>query len=117
MVLVDPAQKLLVGTVAERSVGAHLAIAKLEITGLVYVEAHGPASSNNPLALSITEGGVLSVTAAAPVVCLSTVKVDVSREDTSESGHRGRAVLSFFIGARFIKSNGLLAREVSHIVH
>ena len=97
MVFVGPSEELLMGTIAERCIGAHLAVAELEVSGLIHVKSDGSVSGKDPLALTITEWGVLGMSAAAPIVHLSTVKIDVSWIDTSERGQRGGSVFAFLI--------------------
>ena len=55
--------------------------------------------------------------ASAPVIALASVKVDVSREDSTKSWDARGSVLSFFIGTGFRERNNFLLREVSDIVH
>ena len=40
VLLVDPAEEALMGAIAERSVGAHLAVAELVVTGLGNIEGN-----------------------------------------------------------------------------
>ena len=57
------------------------------------------------------------MTATAPIVDLTTVQVDVRREQTRE-GRQGRgAVLAFLVGAGLIKLDGILNWEVSGVIH
>jgi len=97
VVLVDPSEELLMGTIAERCVGAHLAVAELEVAGLAHIESDRAATGKDPLALTIAEWGVLGVSAAAPIVHLSSVEIDVSWEDTCECRHRRWSVFALFI--------------------
>ena len=68
MVFHDPLHNVLMCSITERSIGAHLAIAKLVIARFRDVERHRPESGDYPLALAITEGTNLRMTAIAPVV-------------------------------------------------
>jgi len=57
------------------------------------------------------------VSATAPIVDLTTVQVDVCREQTRE-GRQGRgAVLAFLVGAGLIKLDGILNWEVGSVIH
>ncbi len=98
MVAGGPSEQVLVSAVAEGSVGRELAVAQLEVAGLAHVKGNRAASCDDPLALPITEGSVLSVAATAPVIDFSTVQVDVSGEKTCESRQGRWAILAFFIG-------------------
>ena len=97
MILHNPLHDVLMGSIAERSISTHLAVAKLVVTRLGDVEGHWAQSSDDPLALAIAEGTDLRVTAGAPVVRLTPVQVDMSGEETSESRHGSRSVLALFV--------------------
>jgi len=117
MALVDPLEHMLMSTVAERSIGGHLAVAQLVVAALSHVEADRSASGDNPLALSVAERVHLRVSATAPVVNLRSVQVDVSRENTGVCGHARRSISSLFIGSAVIKRDNVLEGEVGHVVH
>ena len=117
VLVVDPSEELLMSTVAERCVGAHLAVAELEVARLGHVEGHWTATGQDPLALAIAERGVLGVATSAPVIDLTAVKVGVSGEDTSKCWQGWRPVFAFFVWARFTKLNCVLFGEISDIVH
>ena len=55
MILEGPLHYGLVSSIAEGSIGTHLAIAELVVATLRHIEVYGSASSNEPFALSITE--------------------------------------------------------------
>ena len=59
----------------------------------------------------------MGVTATAPIVYLTTVQVDVSREETCVSREGSRTIFAFFIRARLIKLDGILNWEVSSVIH
>jgi len=86
--------------VAERSIGRHFAVAEFVIARFGHIKNNRAKSRHHPLALSIAEGVKLRVAATAPVVALAASKENMSRENTSESGHRCRAVVTFFIRTR-----------------
>ena len=117
VLFVYPAEEGLMSTIAEGCVRAHLAVAQLVVARFGHIESDGSAAGNDPLALTVAQGGVLGVTARAPVVGLPTVQVHVRGEQTGEGRQRGRPVLALLVGARLIKHNHLLLREVSHIIH
>lgn len=95
--LVGPSEELLMGAIAEGCIGAHLAVAELEVAGLANIESDRAATGKDPLALTIAEWGVLGMSATAPIVHLSSVEIDVSWEDTCECRHRGWSVFALFI--------------------
>lgn len=117
MVLLDPLNDLLVRAVAEGSVGRAFAVAQLVVARLTHVEGHGSAASENPLALAVAERINLGVPAAAPVVLLASVQVNVCRENTSVRGHAWRSVPAFLIGPRLRQFNLNLFGEIGNIVH
>ena len=105
------------GSVAERSIRAHLTVAKFEVARLRYVEGHRSQPSNNPLALTVAKWTDLGVPARTPVVSLASVQVHVSWEDTSERWHAGRSVLAFLVWSALFKRDHKLFWEVGDIVH
>lgn len=105
------------GTVTEGSVRRHLAIAELVVATLGNVEGHRTVPRDNPLALAIAEGADLGMTAAAPVVDLAAVQINVRREDTGERGHGWRSIATLLVGSALAESHNLLLREVRHIIH
>lgn len=82
MVIMNPFNHVLVSTVAEGSISWKFAIAELVIAWFWDIKIHWSASSQDPLALTVAEWRILSVTAWAPVVDLSSVEIDVSGEYT-----------------------------------
>jgi len=57
------------------------------------------------------------VAATAPIVDLTTVQVDVSREQTCE-GRQGRgSVLAFLVRTGLIKLDGILNWKVGGVIH
>lgn len=57
------------------------------------------------------------MTATAPIVHLTTVQVDVCREQTRE-GRQGRgAVFAFLVGPGLIELDGVLNWEISCVIH
>ena len=117
MVLECPPHYMLMCAVAERGVGAHLAVAELVVAALRYIEVNRSAPSNKPFALSVAEGAYLGVTASAPLVNLSSVEVDVRWVDTLICGHTWRPVTPFLVWSAFVEMNDLLLWEICHIVH
>ena len=117
MILLSPPEHLLVTAVTEGCIRRHFTVAELVVARLRYVEGHGAATSQDPLALTIAEGVDLRVTAATPIVRLATCQEYVRREDTGVRWHAWRAVLAFFVGTRLCQRDVSLVREVSHIVH
>jgi hypothetical protein len=57
------------------------------------------------------------VAATAPIVDLTTVQVDVGREETCEGREGRRTIFAFFIRAGLIKLDGILNWEVSCVIH
>ena len=104
-------------SIAEGSVWRHLAVAQLVVAWLSYVECDWTAPCEDPLALAITHRRNLSMSAWTPIIDLSSVQVHMSREDSSECGHGGRSILSFFIAPGLSERRDFLFREVSDIVH
>ena len=117
MVFGTPLPDVLMGSVAERSICWHLAVAKLIVAWLSNGESHWPASGKDPLALTVTHWVELRVTTWAPVVALTSWKVHVSWENTSIRWHARRSVASLFVWSRLSEIDRVLDREVSHIVH
>ena len=97
VVFVRPSQHVLMGTIAEGSVGRHLAVAQLVISTFVHVEGHGSASCQHPLALAVAERVHLGHAAAAPVVSLASVEVDMGGVDTCVGWHAWRSVPAFLV--------------------
>ena len=108
---------MLMSSITEGGVWAHLTIAKLVVSALTNVERHWSQSSNQPLALAIAKGSSLSVTARAPVVHLASVQVHVSGVNTSEGRHGRRSVSAFLVGSALAEGDDLLFGEVGDIVH
>jgi len=50
-----PSEQLLVSAVAEGCIGGELAVAQFEVARLTHIEGNWAATSNDPLALAITE--------------------------------------------------------------
>ncbi len=67
--------KDLMGTIAERSICCHFAVAKLKIARVRNVELDWSASSDDPFALSVTPRTVLGVTASTPVILFTSMEV------------------------------------------
>ena len=80
MIFHDPLHNVLMCSITEGSIGTHLAIAKLVVTRFRDVECHWAESGDYPLALAITEGTNLGMTARAPVVRFTSMQINVSRE-------------------------------------
>ena len=117
MILHGPLHHMLVGAVAEGSIGAHLTVAELVVTSLADVEGNRTVPCDDPLALAVAEGTDLRVSTAAPVVDLALCKEDVRRIDTSKRGHAWRAIAALLVGAGFTEGNNFLLGEVCHIIH
>lgn len=117
MVFVNPSDQSLMSTVAEWCICWHFAVAKLVVAWFRDVERNWSAACQDPLALTITEGWVLCVTAWAPIVHLGTVQVNVGWEQTSESWKRRWSIFTLFIRTILSQVNNFLLWEVSDIIH
>lgn len=64
----NPFINLLMGSSTERSVSAHFAVAKLEITTFTYIKGNRPVSCHDKFALSIAKRVIPRMPARTPVV-------------------------------------------------
>jgi len=117
VVLHCPFHYMLMSSITEWSISAHLTIAHFEISAFRYVESDRSISCENPLTLTITEWTNLRVTARAPVVLFTSVKINVSWIYTSIRWHRGGSISAFFIRSALHQGNNLLIREICNIFH
>ena len=108
---------MLMSSIAEWSVGAHLTVAQLVIATFWYIETDWSAPGDYPLALSITEWIQLRVATTAPIIWFRSVQVDMGGVDTCKCWKTWWSVLTLLVWSALGKRNDLLLWEICHVIH
>ena len=117
MVFGSPFEHMLMSTITEWCVCTELAITELIVSTLRHIEVYWTASSDDPFALTITERTDLGMSTTAPLVNLSSMKIDVCGIDTLISWHTWWSVSTLLIWSVLLKVHHFLLREIRYILH
>lgn len=116
MILGSPFPKVLMRSIAEWSIGRHLAVAQFIVAWLTHIESDGAKSRDHPLALTIAKRVNLTCTARAPIILLSSLQEHVGGEDSGIDWHTCWSISALLIWSTLTKVYSFLGREVCHII-